>query len=123
MRTSRILPFLIAAILSAVLYCLPDEAHAATPTMAVPTSGTMPYVQAHTEPTMYRLVNCEDYDIQPCYTYDGGQWRMVVSYYPYKYVKLYKCTEEDGGKYLPCIWKDVNKVAKNAPKTRNVFVK
>lgn len=123
MLKSRILPFLLALALSVGLYLYPAEAHAATPTMAVPTSGTMPYRQAYSEPTMYRLVNCEDYDIQPCYTYDEGQWRMVASYYPYKYVKLYKCTAEDGGKYLPCIWKDNNRVGKGQPKTRNVFVK
>ncbi len=79
--------------------------------------------QAMREPYMLRMVNCEDYDIQPCYTYDEGAYRMVYSYSPYKAVKLTKCTAEDGGKVLPCIWKHNNKVKKGQPVTRNVFTK
>ncbi len=75
------------------------------------------------EPSMARMVNCEDYDIQPCFTYDEGHWRVVTSYSPYASYTLYKCTEEDGGAKLPCIWKDYNKVAKGQPRTKNVFHK
>jgi hypothetical protein len=74
-------------------------------------------------PHMARMVNCEDYDIQPCFTYDDGHWRVVTSYMPYASYTLYRCTEEDGGARIPCIWKDYNKVAKSQPRTKNVFTK
>ncbi len=77
------------------------------------------------DPAMARMVNCEDYDIQPCFTYDEGAWRMVTSYSPYHSIKLVKCTEEDasGKQTLPCIWKNYNKVGKGQPRTKNVFFK
>jgi hypothetical protein len=75
------------------------------------------------EPVMMRMVDCESYDIQPCYTYDDGAWRMVISYKPYRMVKLSVCKAEDGGPKLPCIWKKNNRVSKGQPVTRNVFMK
>lgn len=75
------------------------------------------------EPAMMRMVNCEEYDVQPCYTYDEGAWRMVTSYNPYRAVRLYVCKAEDGGPKLPCIWTKKNRVAKGQPVTRNVFTR
>jgi hypothetical protein len=94
-------------------------------------SGSMPSphkpsVSVNADPLMARMVNCEDFDIQPCFTWDDGAWRIVLSYSPYKSVKAYDCTAEDGGKKLPCIWRDYNRPAKGKksdPKTRNVFWK
>ncbi len=76
-------------------------------------------------PAMARMVNCEDYDIQPCFTYDSGKIYIVTSYSPYRSTKLDKCIEEDasGKQTLPCIWKDYNKVGKGQPRTKNVFFK
>lgn len=73
------------------------------------------------DPNMSRMVNCEDYDIQPCWTYDEGSYRIVLSYEPYKSVKLSLCAKEDGGPKLPCVWKRNNRVEKGQPVTRNVF--
>ena len=78
---------------------------------------------------MSRMVNCEDFDIQPCYTWDEGKWMVVYSYAPYKAVRAYDCKEEDGvakGQKYPCVWKQDNKKPKghkSDPTTRNVFWK
>ena len=125
MRRSLII--IVAAILALLTvhtpYAEAAESHAKSSSTATPTR-TYPVARTPMrEPLMMRMVNCEDYDIQPCYTYDEGAWRMVMSYSPYKAVKLSKCKEEDGGPILPCIWKDNNRVKKGQPVTRNVFVK
>ncbi len=114
---------LVLATIAALLFGTPSESHAADRTAFTHTAPTMVTKQAVREPYMMRMVNCEDYDIQPCYTWDEGAWRMVVSYSPYKAVKLAKCKAEDGGPVLPCIWKHNNKVKKGQPVTRNVFTK
>lgn len=103
--------------------CSPVESHAATRSTGTYTVPTKVASQSVREPLMARMVNCEDYDVQPCYTYDEGSYRMVLSYAPYKAVKLSMCKEEDGGPVLPCIWKDNNRVKKGQPITRNVFTK
>lgn len=121
----KILIMILAIILTGTVLTLttPAESHAASLAHATPTVTHTPASKAAREPLMARMVNCEDYDIQPCYTYDDGAWRMVLSYTPYKSVKLNRCKEEDGGPILPCIWKDNNRVKKGQPVTRNVFTK
>lgn len=52
---------------------------------------------------MSRLVNCEDMDVQPCFTFDEGKWRIVYSYSPYKAKTVSFCGE------APCLSKKANK--------------
>lgn len=97
-------------------------------TLPNPSVAAAPTVGSAVKSSTYQsaMVNCEDFDIQPCYTYDEGSWRIVLSYNPYKAVKAYDCTAEDGGKKLPCVWKQDNKKPKghkSDPSTRNVFWK
>lgn len=95
---------------------------ATTPVAHVQTTKPTAPKAGKGEPAMMRMVDCESYDIQPCYTYDDGAWRMVTSYSPYHSVKLSVCKYEDfGGPQYPCIWKRDNRVSKGEPVTRNVF--
>lgn len=116
----RTLATIVAAIV-ALLTIHPAESHAQTRTTGTPTITTPAARTPASEPLMARMVNCEDYDIQPCYTYDDGAWRVVLSYKPYRAVRVVVCKAEDGGPILPCIWKRNNRVAKGQPITRNVF--
>lgn len=90
----------------------------------------VPTVGSVAKSPVYRaaMVNCEDFDIQPCYTYDEGSWRVVLSYDPYKSVKVYDCKEDwnSDKQKLPCVWKQDNKKPKghkSDPSTRNVYYK
>jgi hypothetical protein len=116
----RTLLTILAAIV-ALITIHPAESHAQTRTTGPPTMGTPAAYRPASDPLMARMVDCEDYDVQPCYTYDDGAWRVVLSYKPYKAVRVVVCKVEDGGPILPCIWKRNNRVGKSQPITRNVF--
>lgn len=69
-----------------------------------------------------KMVGCEDRDVQPCWTYDEGSYRIVYSYEPYSAKAVKLCKQEDGsGSTLPCIWKDNNAGEKPGMQTRNYF--
>lgn len=118
----RMLVILLSATL-ALFTVQPSESHAQARSTGTPTHSTPVAKKVHHEPLMMRLVNCEDYDIQPCWTYDDGAYRLVTSYHPYYSIKIRTvCKSEDGGPVLPCISKRNNRVAKGAPITRNLFI-
>lgn len=75
-----------------------------------------------TDPIQARLVDCEDFDVQPCWTVDDGAYRIVMSYKPYRSFKVSLCKAEDGGKKLPCLWRKNNKRSDGIV-TRNYFYK
>jgi hypothetical protein len=50
--------------------------------------------------------NCEDIDVQPCYTFDEGKWRIVYSYNPYKSRAVSLCNSKSSN--LPCLTKSTN---------------
>lgn len=52
------------------------------------------------------LANCEDIDVQPCYTYDSGKWRIVYSYNPYKSRAVSLCNSKSTN--VPCLTKSTN---------------
>lgn len=51
------------------------------------------------------MVDCESYDIQPCYTQDDGIWKIVTSYSPYKAQNMKICAAKISA---PCIEKKVS---------------
>lgn len=62
------------------------------------------------EPYLLFMRDCGDVETFPCVTYDENEWRMVTEYAPnYRYVKLYKCANEGGGKNLPCVYVSKNR--------------
>lgn len=40
-----------------------------------------------------KLVDCEDMDVQPCFTYDEGKWKVVYSYKPYTAKNVKVCNK------------------------------
>lgn len=50
------------------------------------------------------MADCEDANIQPCITYDEGQWRRVDSYRPYTAHRVRTCKAASGAGTLPCVW-------------------
>lgn len=54
-----------------------------------------------------KLANCEEMDVQPCFTYDEGKWRVVLSYSPYKAKAVKICKSVFGGD--KCLAKKDNK--------------
>jgi hypothetical protein len=116
----RMLATLVAAIL-ALIFASPSESHAQERTTGTPAITTPAAQRPASEPLMARMVDCEDYNVQPCWTYDEGAYRVVLSYKPYKAVRVVVCKVEDGGPVLPCIGKRNNRVSKGQPVTRNVF--
>ncbi|HEY0109655.1 MAG TPA: hypothetical protein VGB67_08520 [Fibrella sp.] len=123
--TRAMIRFAILSLLAmlALVITHPAQSHANAPTTRTLTVSTPTVAKGHTEPLMARMVDCESYDIQPCWTYDEGRYVMVLSYSPYRVVKLSVCKVEDGGPALPCIWRKDNRVPKGEPVTRNVFTK
>lgn len=73
-------------------------------------SATQGIGPRNSEPYLLFTRDCGDTDTFPCVTFDENEWRMVTGYAPnYRYVKLHKCTNEGGGKNLPCVYVSKNK--------------
>ena len=54
----------------------------------------------------------EKVETLPCVFDDNGQWKLVTDWDRQDHIKLYRCSAEDGGKQLPCIF--VSKHPENA---------
>lgn len=65
-----------------------------------------------------RLVNCEDHDVQPCWTLDDGALIIVLSYAPYTAHSATVCPSK-GAATLPCLARKVNPRTAGDPTTRN----
>lgn len=63
---------------------------------SIEANSRMPY-----KPHKSILANCEDVNIQPCYTYDDGKWRIVYSYSPYKSKAVKLCNSKSSN--VPCL--------------------
>lgn len=65
-----------------------------------------------------RLVNCEDHDVQPCWTLDNGALVIVFSYAPYSGRTVKVCPSK-GASPLPCLARRSNARTAGDPTTRN----
>lgn len=110
----------LAVVLGTALLVVPfatrSDAVEIKPVVKAPSAKYVP-----ADPNMSRLTDCEDFDIQPCWTLDEGQYRIVYSYDPYRSKRVVLCKAEDGGPKLPCLSKRNNKVLRGEPVTRNYF--
>lgn len=84
-------------------------------TLDAPSKPTVPSF------TTYKsfLRDCEDIDVQPCYTYDSGSWRIVYSYNPYRARRVQLCNAKSS--YIPCLTKSTNSDGAKVYKWRNSF--
>lgn len=90
----------------------PADSHGSVVTIheTNPVSATQGIGPRNSEPYLLFTRDCGDTDTFPCVTFDENEWRMVTGYAPnYRYVKLHKCTNEGGGKNLPCVYVSKNK--------------
>lgn len=74
------------------------------------TPSTSPHVtqesrETQPQPVSARFFDCEDRQRIPCITFDEGEWRVVDSYSPYRFIPLPQCDAEDYPTVTPCVWK------------------
>lgn len=72
-------------------------------------------------PRMSRLVNCDEWEIQPCWMERNGVFLILRSYGPYNAYEVEICKAEDGGPILPCLWQKDNADKDGGISTRNFF--
>lgn len=66
------------------------------------------------------MVNCEDFDVQPCWTTDDDGLRVVLSYQPYTGHVVRMCPVKVTAAATPCLSRGLNRTPKGEPHTRNL---
>lgn len=112
-RTRKYTTLLVSAATILAGFGMAACTHSGTPSKPFTPPPAPAFTAQDTDPVETRFFDCGDGDGNaPCVTWDENEWRLVVDYTPYSYVRLYQCTAEDGGKKLPCVWKDFDNQGK-----------